>query len=70
MINICNSFSNELYVKKIGKEIRLLSTKKDTMSHGIGLQNVKKIVDKYHGEMNITTDERKFYVKLILYIGS
>ena len=36
---------------------------------GCGLQNVKKIVESYNGNMNIQTEEDIFSVKLILYMS-
>ena len=35
--------------------------------HGIGLQNVKKVVDSYKGEMKIVDIDNIFDVKIILY---
>lgn len=46
-----------------------LTTKKRKEQHGIGLQNVKKIVESYNGNMNIQTEEDIFSVKLILYMS-
>ena len=36
--------------------------------HGIGLKNVRKIVEKYDGTMVVTTGDGRFCVKLILYM--
>ncbi len=44
------------------------TTKKDREQHGIGLTNVKKIVEKYNGIMEADTKGGRFYVKLILYM--
>lgn len=43
-------------------------TRKNEDGHGIGLQNVSDIVDKYHGIMKIETDNHIFKVNLILYL--
>ncbi len=42
------------------------STKEDAMKHGIGLQNVAEIVEKYKGEYFIETPENEFIMKLVL----
>ena len=36
--------------------------------HGIGLKNVRKIVEKYNGTMDVTTKDDIFCVNLILYM--
>ena len=63
-INIKNSYSGVL--KKKGHKI--LSTKKSTGVHGIGLDNVNKVVDKYNGIMNISSYNKKFEVDVMLYV--
>lgn len=57
-IDIENSFSGTL---KEGRKIE-----KD--NHGIGLGNVKKIVEKYEGSVEICPQNTTFDVKLILYM--
>lgn len=36
--------------------------------HGIGLNNVKRIVKKYNGELSISTEENYFDVEIVMYI--
>lgn len=67
-IEMSNSFSHSLIVKTVGEDIRLLSTKSDSIYHGIGLQSVKRIVDKYQGDMTFDTEGNRFQVKIILYM--
>ena len=62
-IRIRNSYQNA--IQKNGE--CYLSTKKDTQEHGIGLQNVKKVVENYQGEMQISDSHNIFDVKIILY---
>lgn len=62
-INIKNSFN--INIIKYGKEY--VTTKKDMHGHGIGLQNVKKVVNGYHGKIDITDDNDIFDVKIMLY---
>ena len=62
-INIRNSFSHELNVQ----DKRLVSTKQE-QGHGIGLKNVEKMVENYHGTMEISNTENLFEVDVILYM--
>lgn len=62
-IDIRNSYANR--VNKRGMEY--LTTKKEAGQHGIGLQNVKKVVNNYHGNMEITDKDNVFEVRIMLY---
>lgn len=44
------------------------TTKKEKEQHGFGLKSVEKIVEAYHGTMEITTEKDLFCVNLILYM--
>ena len=70
-IQIDNSFwTGNITEKERGKGSRIfLTTKKRKEQHGIGLKNVKKIVETYNGNMNIQTEGDIFSVKLILYMS-
>ena len=35
-------------------------------NHGIGLDSVRKVADKYHGSVVIETEENTFIIKIIL----
>ena len=48
---------------------RLLTLKADRGSHGIGLENVRRIVEKYHGLMETETEDQVFRTKIMLYLG-
>ncbi len=64
-IKISNSYNGIINTKK-GK---LISTKKNPASHGIGLNNVKKIVESYNGIMDISYTDNFFEVELMLYLN-
>lgn len=44
------------------------TTKREKEQHGFGLKSVEKIVETYHGTMEITTQKDLFCVNLILYM--
>ncbi len=64
-IKIENSFHGSLKKGQHG----LLTTKEKKEQHGIGLSNVRKIVEKYNGIMEICPHDNLFCVKLILYMS-
>lgn len=62
-IEVCNPFRHTLKKDRSG---RFLSTKEDAANHGIGLGNVRKIVEKYDGSIRFNTDHQIFKVEVIL----
>lgn len=64
IIRIQNTFAHQ--IKYINGKI--VTTKSDEDNHGIGLNSVKKIVDKYQGYMKIDHSSSYFTVDIILYI--
>lgn len=69
-VEIENSYVPNRIVKETqsGGDIVFRTTKTSMGEHGIGLKNVKKIVEKYNGEMEVVTQDDIFSVNLILYI--
>lgn len=63
-ISVENSHCEEF--KKVGNVF--LTTKGEWRSHGIGLKNVRRVVDQYDGEMNIETTNSVFSTKLIMFV--
>lgn len=70
-IQIDNSFVTGILSEKGERDGGrvFLTTKNRNEQHGIGLQNVKKIVESYNGNMEIQTNGDIFRVKLILYMS-
>ena len=73
-INLCLSFYEDRFVIEVKncvvdkpKSKQLLTNKKDKSKHGIGLKNIKDIVDKYNGQDVIEVNGNVFYVMCILY---
>lgn len=62
-VNIRNSFSHELNVQNN----KLVSTKQE-LGHGIGLCNVERMVEQYHGTIELSNTENVFEVDIILYL--
>lgn len=52
-----------------GKIQRLETTKADAPNHGIGLGNVRRIVERYHGEMELVCENGCMETDIILYIN-
>ncbi len=69
IISIENTYNGDL--KKTEKDNKLLylprTTKKDIMHHGIGMQNVKNIVEKYDGDIYWETQGNIFRVEILIY---
>lgn len=66
MICLKNTYENAV----LYRDGRIISDKQDPDAHGIGLRNVRDIVDKYNGVMDISHRDRLFVVKLILTLPS
>lgn len=64
IINILNSYNGELVMKDSHYE----STKKDQRFCGIGLSNVKTVVEKYNGEIKISHENYRFRVTVMLFL--
>lgn len=63
-IHVANQYCGELRTE----EGRLLSTKADEKKHGMGLKNVRDIVEKNHGVLDIRHEDGMFKVDVILYL--
>jgi sensor histidine kinase YesM len=68
-IQIENSYNGKTVFDKEKGYKRLLTTKKGKGLHGIGLENVRKMVEKYDGIMEISAEGNRFCVILILYMS-
>ena len=63
-IQVKNTFDGK--VNKQGES--LLTRKKQQALHGIGMQNISDVVDKYGGWKSINIDENIFEVQIVLYL--
>lgn len=64
-----NSFNaSDVVQEKRGGEPVFLTTKPSKEGHGIGLKNVRQIVEKYNGAIEILPRDGLFRVSLILYL--
>ncbi|MDF2878785.1 MAG: virS [Clostridia bacterium] len=48
------------------KSGQLITHKKDSFLHGLGLKNIQRCLDKYEGEMVVDYTESEFYLKIVL----
>lgn len=69
-LRVENSFLNKyIALSAAGTNNRtFFTTKKQKEQHGIGLKNVRKIVEAHHGIMDIETEGNIFRVRLVLYM--
>ena len=63
---LCVTENTSGYVKIENGNIK--SSKTDGGTHGIGQKNIKRIVDKYNGEITQKYENGRFVVKLVLFI--
>lgn len=63
IITVINAYNGEILRNRRGK---IVTNKGDSENHGIGLESVKKVVDKYHGSVVIEPGVQKFTIKIIL----
>lgn len=64
VMEIANSYTGELQAE--GESGLLRSSKKDTKSHGFGLVNIRRMAQKYFGDIDITYDETCFVLNILL----
>lgn len=65
LIHIANSCAD--FPKRNGQ--KFLSTKEDAGEHGIGLQNVKRMVEKQNGNIEFQYEDGMFLVEVMLYMN-
>lgn len=51
------------------KDGKIITRKEDASNHGLGLASVRRAVRKYDGNIKIQSDENKFRVEAVLYVG-
>ncbi len=64
LVKVENTYSGRIVIK----QGELQTTKSDSITHGIGLQNVKHVVERYAGTMDISYDNIWFKACVMLYI--
>lgn len=60
---------NSLSPESQNKENILFSDKEDKKNHGLGLKNVRRVVEENNGKIDISFDKEKFEVNVILKIN-
>ena len=64
MLKAENTYSEKIVIK----QGTLQTGKSDKMPHGIGLQNTRYAVEKYHGMMDIHYNDKWFEICIMLYV--
>lgn len=64
-ITIANTFDGNV----VYKDDKIATTNKDKSNHGIGLNNINNIIEKYDGTIKITHLENIFKVSILLYLS-
>lgn len=65
-ITITNSYQGEIEEQK-GK---FYTIKEDKSAHGYGLKNVERIIQKYHGTMDIDYTDKRFSIHIMMYLSN
>jgi hypothetical protein len=60
-IEMENTFSGDI---NIGRDGSPETKKVDALNHGLGLKNVQAVVEKYQGQLEITTENQRYFVKI------
>ena len=63
-IEVENSFDGKINRKKYSEFP--VTDKKDKKAHGIGLSNIKKTGEKYHGGVDLISENKKFTLTVML----
>ena len=63
VIEIQNSFQG--VVHKIGAQY--ITQKEDKVNHGLGMQNIQEVVERYNGNCQVNTENNMFSVRIIIY---
>lgn len=57
---------NSLDIKPVIKKGKFITTKENSVLHGIGMENIKDIVLKYKGEVHYEYDDEMFNIKVVM----
>ena len=52
------------------KNCVLKTIKSNKIEHGIGLNSVQEVVQKYNGEVEMEYDDREFCIMIVLYMNN
>lgn len=62
-INIKNTFDGHVFYRKN----KIVTSKKNSKNHGIGLNNIENILKKYNGIMDIDYNDNEFFIDIRMY---
>ena len=58
--------SNPVLKKVEIKNNSIKTSKKDAQNHGFGIENIKKVAEKYHGFVRVSCTDSEFTIKIVL----
>lgn len=64
ILSVENTYNGAIEIEKQ----KLISLKNEKELHGIGLENVKAVIEKYDGIMDIEYDDKIFKINLLMYV--
>lgn len=66
LITIINSTADEIDCDKLLTTAGSMTTKKDKQLHGYGIKNIRKVIEKHDGMMQLSCENGKFIMEFIL----
>lgn len=62
-------WSTQRHIRNLRRKVNGNIVSRKGENHGIGLDNVKRIVDKYDGTMVIECDNGRYDIDVIMFVG-
>jgi len=69
-IKVDNTFDGQVKYEKNKDGEDVIASRKEGSSHGYGLRNIRKSVEKYSGHVDITHEDNIFSVGILMYVGT
>lgn len=66
-IKLTNAYDGVVNIERTADALRYRTRKQDSTLHGLGLESVRATVEKYHGYLEISHQDKQFTVEAVLY---